>query len=105
MPGSMVAVVIFRGGENAAAGAEAAKVYNGLGEDRKARRHGAVWSSDQALAQGDLQLVEHPAVVGIPLPSLRVIGWDEEIRRTFHPIEVLVTPGRWLDDRHFSRPS
>src|SRR5262245_50095907 len=100
MSGSMVAVVIFRRGENAAAGAEAAEVHDGLGEDRKARRHGAVWSGGQALAQSDLQLVEHPAVVGVPLPRLRVIGWDEEIRRTLRPVEVLVAPGRWLDDRH-----
>src|SRR4029453_14586716 len=105
MPGGMVAVVIFRRGENAAAGAKAAKVHNGLGEDRKARRHGAMWSSGQALAQSDLQLVEYPAVVGIPPPRLRVIGWDEEIRRTLHLIKVLVTPGRWLDDRHLPRAS
>src|SRR5690242_19993913 len=89
MPGRMVAIVVLRRGENAAAGAEAAKVHDGLGEDRKVRRHGAVWPSGQALAQSDLQFVEHPAVVEIPLPRLRVIGWDEEIRRTFHPIEVL----------------
>src|SRR5689334_5964362 len=105
MSGRVVAVVIFRRGENAAAGAEAAEVHNGLGEDRKVWRHGAVWSSCQALAQGDLQLVEPPAVVGIPLPRLRVIGWDQEIPRTVHAVEVLVTPGRWLDDRHLARPS
>src|SRR5215471_19618551 len=104
MPGGVVAVIVLRRGEDAAAGAEAAKVHNGLGEDGIAWRHGSVRSGGQALAQRHLQLVEHPAVGAIPLPCFGVIGGDEEIRRTLHWVEKLVTPGRWLDDRHLRNP-
>ena len=100
MPGGVVAVVVLRRVQNAAAGAEAAEVHDRLGEDGEVRRHGAVRAGGQALAQRHLQLVEHPAVGGVPFPRLGIVGGDEQIRWTLHGIEILVAPGRRLDDRH-----
>src|SRR5205085_11861938 len=101
MPRRVVTIIVFSRVQDAAAGAEPAEVHDGLGEYRELRRHGAVRAGRQTLAERHLQLVEHPAVGGVPLPRLRVVGGDEKIRRAIYGIEILVAPGRWLDDRHF----
>ena len=80
------------------------KFMMGLENTGKLRRHACrADPAARALAERHLQLVEHPAVRGVPLPRLGIVGGDEQIRRARHGIEVLVAPGRRLDDRHFWR--
>src|SRR5262245_54939974 len=96
----MVAVVVFGGGQNAAAGAKPAKVHDRFGEHGNPRRCRAVGTGGQALTERHLQFVESPAMGWVPLPCLGVVGRDEEIGWAGDVSKKLMASGRWFDNRH-----
>src|ERR1700726_165624 len=86
--------------QHAAADAHALEIDDRLGEDRESRRLDAVGTGVKILAQRDGKLVIDPAMRRVPLPGIRILGWD--IGGRLDVIKKLKAP--WIDfaDRHGS---
>src|SRR5262245_22960015 len=89
MTGAIAAVVFVRRPDGATVDAHALEIDDGLGEHREARRHDAVRTRLETLAEGDGKLVVDPALARIPCPRVEILGRNIEVGRTIDVAKIL----------------
>src|SRR5262245_21630013 len=92
---------VFCGGpQYAAADTHAFEIGDWFGKNGKERRRHAVWTSLEALPEGDRDLVVDETVFRIPKPGVGILGRNPHIGWAWHMFKVLQSPGIGFADRH-----
>src|SRR5206468_11025248 len=95
-----VPLVVLAIGQQPAADAHAAQIDDRLAEYRKGRWGHPVRRTGEALRLGYRQLVIDPAMGGVPLVRVRVLGGNAHPGRASDALEVLQAPGVGFAERH-----
>src|SRR5579862_835666 len=86
--------------ENARSRTHSFQIGDRLAEDRIARRRGIVQTAFEALRSRDPEPVVDPAVAGIELVAVHIVGRNVYVARTVDVGEILLTPGIAFVDGH-----
>jgi hypothetical protein len=91
---------LLRGSDDLAAAPHAAKIVDGLAENRKPRRRNTVRRMFQPLGLTNRKLIVDPAVLRKKLVTEFVVGRDDYIRRAANVFEILTAPWICFDNWH-----